>query len=388
MSEAHAPLPPSGAKAWRHCAMWPHMNAAYPQNDTPESAEGTAAHWVAWEMQAGRGVLEGAAAPNGVIVTAEMLDGAELLVDTIAARCGTAGFSPPSALLGPFIEQRVDCPAVHPECWGTPDAWLYDPATWTLEIIDYKFGHRFVDEYENDQCVTYYAGIVDVLAQHLRHPVGEFDAHLTVNITIVQPRCFYRGAPVRTWTTKGSDLRAQINALRNAAHLARPVPSDGRTPTATTNDGCIDCPGRHACPALQQAAYWAAEIAVQSAPHELPPAAASLELHTLEQALARLQARVDGLTEAVSAYGRQGLPIPFHVLESNPGRAKWSVPVNDVINMGAMMGVNLAKPGVLTPTQARKAGVDAAVISAYSVSQQGAAKLQPHNPASARRVFG
>jgi hypothetical protein len=56
--------------------------------------------------------------------------------------------------------------------------------------------------------------------------------------------------------------------------------------------------------------------------------------------------------------------------------------------MGQLFGVDLAKPGVKTPTQAKKAGVDEAVIMAYSVTPMGSVKLTPVNPADARRVFG
>ena len=76
---AHSFLPPSGAAAWSRCAQWPSMNAAYPQDDTPESLEGTAAHWVLANMLDERCSTpkEGELAPNGIMVTGEMLDGAE-----------------------------------------------------------------------------------------------------------------------------------------------------------------------------------------------------------------------------------------------------------------------------------------------------------------------
>lgn len=50
--------------------------------------------------------------------------------------------------------------------------------------------------------------------------------------------------------------------------------------------------------------------------------------------------------------------------------------------------VDLSKPGVKTPKQAQKAGVDEAVIKVYSVTPMGSVKLIPDNPADARRVFG
>ena len=125
---AHSFFPPSGAKAWRKCAAWPVMNSRYPQEDTEESKEGTAAHWVAWGVHAGQEMREGMVAPNGVIVTLEMLDGAEMLVAEI------------NKLKDPKIEQTVIIPRVHANCFGTPDVWSFNRDTMLLTVIDYKFG--------------------------------------------------------------------------------------------------------------------------------------------------------------------------------------------------------------------------------------------------------
>lgn len=375
MSGAHSILPPSGAAAWKLCGLWVAMNQAYPQPDTPESLEGNAAHWVFAEMLAGRPVLEGMQAPNGVVVTEEMIEGGELVVDTVRAKI------PAGTVL--HVEEPVAIARIHAQCWGTPDIWAFVQQALTLEVIDYKFGHRFVDEYENDQGVAYTAGILDHLADVLGKGPGLLDQAIKVNFTVVQPRCFYKGSPVRTWSVMASDLRAHINQLTNAAGVAL-----APNPPAVTNPECGDCPGRHACPALQQAAYYDAEFAVRSSPVELPPAAASLELRMMERALERLQARVEGMREAVATYIRQGHSVPFHRAEQGYGRQQWTMPVDQVLAMGSLMGVDLSKPGVKTPKQAQKSGVDEAVIKAYSVTPLGSIKLVPDNPADARRVFG
>ena len=377
MSAAHSVIPPSGAGTWKLCALWVAMNQAYPQPDTPESLEGNAAHWVFAEMLARRPVSEGMQAPNGVFITDEMVEGGELVVDTVRARMPVDRFGQPR------VEEAVAIPCIHPQCWGTPDIWAFSASPLVLEVIDYKFGHRFVDEYENDQGVAYIAGIVDVLSAVFGEDPGLFDQRLKVNFTVIQPRCFYKGSPVRTWSVMASDLRGHINQLTMAADIAL-----APNPPAVTNPECRDCPGRHACPALQQAAYYDAEFAVKSSPVELPPAAASLELKMLERSLERLQARVEGMRETVAAYIRQGHSVPWHRAEQGYGRQQWTMPVDQVLAMGSLMGVDLSKPGVLTPKQAIKSGVDEAVIKAYSITPLGSLKLISNNPADARRVFG
>lgn len=371
---AHSILPPSGAKAWRQCAMWVTMNRDYPKPDTPESLEGTAAHWVFEQMLAGQPVCEGQVAPNGTVVTEEMIEGAELVVDTVNERM--PGWKP-------YVEHRVAIPEIHPECFGTPDIWAVDMNALVLEVIDYKFGHRFVDEFENDQGVAYVTGILDFLAYGMCMGAGLLDQNLTVNFTVIQPRCFYKGNSVRTWSFKASDIRGHVNLLKVAAAKAL-----APNPTATTNSECLDCPGRHVCPALQKAAYSDAEFAVQSTPVQLSPSAASLELKMLERSLERLQSRVEGLKETVTAYGRQGHVIPWHKLEQTYGRQRWTAAPEEVIALGLMMQKDLSKTAVVTPKQAIKIGIDEAVISAYSETPTGSLKLVPDNPADARRVFG
>ena len=375
MIGAHSVLPPSSAAAWRRCALWVKMNQLYPKPDTPESLEGNAAHWVFAEMLAGRQVAEGLVAPNDVVVTEEMVEGAELVVNTVLARI------PAGVPL--HVEERVAIPRIHSDCFGTPDIWAYLPQSATLEVLDYKFGHRFVDEFENDQGVAYVAGIIDHLADLLQHGPGLIDQYTKVNFTIIQPRCFYKGSSVRTWSVLASDLRGQINHLAAAAALAL---TDN--PPSVTNAECRDCPGRHACPALQQAAYADAEFSAQSSPVELSPVAASLELRMLERALERLQSRVEGMQETVGAYARQGKVTPWHKMEQGYGRTVWTLPPEQIVAMGNLLGVDLSKPGVKTPGHAKKSGVDEAVIKAYSQTPMGAIKLIPVNPADARRVFG
>ena len=354
------------------------MNAAYPSDDTPESMEGTAAHWVAGEQYEGRDPHVGLTAPNGIIVTEEMVEGGELLNEVIES------LTPASQFDIREIEKPVAIRRIHEHCWGTPDFWAYSRQAHLLRVIDYKFGNRFVDEFENDQCVAYVAGIIDKLASLYNIGPGLFDQALTVEITIVQPRCYYRGAPVRTWRTRAVDLRGQINILSMAAEA-----SLKQERTATTNDECCHCPGRASCPALQLAGYSDAEFAVANAtPHELSPAAASLELRMLERALGRLQSRVEGLREVVLSFARRGDVTPFHRVEHPEGRAYWTLSPDQIVAVGQLYGKDLSKKAVVTPNQAVKLGIDEAVIKAYSSKSSGNARLVQANPADAARVFG
>lgn len=348
------------------------MNAKFPQDDSPESLEGTAAHWVGWEMLAGRYVSEGLTTPEGSIVTGEMLDGAELLCDTISARMGH---------LAPnwHVEERVSIPSIDAECFGTPDVWAFDFSDMHLMIVDYKFGHRFVDEYFNEQGLLYTLGIIEKIRAQL---IGSPE-YLTVSFTIVQPRCYYQGQPVRTHTFRVSEIIEHERKLAVAALAAR-----APQPTATTNRACNDCPGRHSCSALQLAAYSDAEYSNDRQPFDLTPAAAALELRMLERSLERLEARVDGLRELTLANLKAGAQIAYYRIAEGKGRKQWNAPVNQVIAMGQMFGKNLAKTELITPAQAKKLGMDETMIDAFSFVPSGNLKLVAENSSDARRVFG
>lgn len=346
------------------------MNQRFPQDDSPEGIEGTAAHWVAWEVLANNFHAPGAKTPNGVIVTDEMVEGGRLVADTINDRLRwTDG--------NKHIEEKLSIPYV-PGCFGTPDFWAFNPSNLHIEIVDYKFGHRFVDEFFNPQGLLYMTGIIEGIMHG--QPVG---SDWTVSFTVVQPRCFYKGISVRTHSFHYRDARPYLQKLWDMSLQAiRPEP------TATTNEYCGDCPGRHACSALQQAAYSDVEFSNRRTPIMLSPVAAALELRMLMRALDRIQARVDGLKEQTIQNIRAGRQVNYFRAELGFGRQQWTIPDSQVVSLGKLYGQNLATPGVLTPKQAITAGVDSEIVKANSFVPSTGFKLIAENPLDAPRTFG
>jgi hypothetical protein len=348
------------------------MNARFPQEASAYAIEGTGAHWVAWEIIAMRAISEGVSTPNGLIVTGEMLDGGELIAEVVEQRIRRG--------LELHIEEPVRIAQISADCCGTPDLWAYDAARAHIEIIDYKFGHRFVDEYFNLQGISYLLGILAKLV-HEGAILGKPEA-VSVSFTIVQPRCYHRGSPVRTHSYRVSDIIPYIQKLQEAARLAL-LPD----PAGTVNEHCTDCPGRHTCSALQKAAYSGAEFSMTQQALEISPEAAALELRMMERALQALNARVEGLRELVTANLKAGKSVPFYRLEESRGRLAWNIPNDQIIGIGQIFGKDLSKPGVLTPAQAKKEGIDEAVIKQYTSNPSGSLKLVAINTANVRRVF-
>jgi hypothetical protein len=366
----HAYLPPSGAHSWSVCAQWPKMNATFPQEETAESAEGTAAHWAGVEFIRGNNIQAGTAAPNGVILTDEIIEAADIYAETVEDRL--------SSCVGFHIEETIPIPFIGPECFGTPDVWGAKNGNFEIELIDFKYGHLFVDEYFNPQTLMYILGILAQLGIDWKT-----DKSVTLNVTIVQPRCFYKGEPVRTHSFSIAEAEPFFHDLKLAASRAMDI-----QPRATTNSHCGFCPGRHACQALQLAAYRDAEISNHQQPLQLDPKSAALELRMLERAYERLEARVEGLREITFNNLKRGESIPYYRLAEGKGRSQWNIPTQQVLAVGTMFGKDLSKNGVITPLQAKKAGIDESLIKAYSYVPGGNLKLVKDDPADARRVFG
>lgn len=365
---AHAFLAPSAAHRWVVCAYAPTLEAAYPeQEDSPESLEGTAAHWVVEMLLRGTPAALGDSAPNGVAVTGEMIEGAEMVRDHIAGKRGRNWQD------GLMIERPVRIHRIHPtENGGTPDYAFWGDNT--LHVTDYKFGHGLVEAFENWQLLDYAVGIL-----------GDFYApDLVIEMTIIQPRGHHRDGPVRSWRIRAGDIGPYFIRLRDAALRAT-----SPNPTASPDpEACKHCSGRHACEALQRAAYVAADQGREGAALDLSPEALGLELRVLIRAQALLKARVSGLEAQAEATIRQGARVPFWMLDSVPGRLGWTKPDAEVLALGAMVGVDIARPAEpLTPTQAKKAGFPEGLLAAYAARPAGAVKLVADDGSKARLTF-
>lgn len=371
MSGAHAPLPPSAAGKWVPCPGSRMLEIQYPEPpDTPDTLNGDAAHWGGSETLHGRPIALGQVAPNGVVLTDEMIEGAEMYVDDIFS------VHPVQPL---HIEERIPIPYVHEQNWGTPDCWLYqyENGKPVLYVWDYKFGHSFVEVFENWQILDYVCGILDSLSVD-----GANDQTLEVVMRVVQPRSFHRDGPVREWRATAAELRPYFNKLQMSAHVA--MSANAR---CHVNPECKHCSASHVCEALARASANACDVATRSIPLELPPQAQALELRTLHRAQEALNARVTGIEGSLLSHIKGGVRVPFYGVAQGVGRETWSKPIPEVIALGDMCEVDVRKPGALTPKQAIKAGLPAEVVKVYSHVPMGEIKLVPDNSLTARKVF-
>lgn len=372
MTKVHARLAPSSAADTVQCPGSVTMRERYPEDEDSEAArEGEAAHWVVEEMVEGVIVPVGHAAPNGVIVSPEMIKGGHMMVADMQGMLGANW----RAMVK--VEQTLPPDAaLHPLCFGTPDAFAIHGAT--IYLWDYKFGFSPVDVRENWQLIVYLA----LLFKHLS--LGD-DRQWRVRFAIVQPRDYSGGERgVKVWEIGAHELRAHINVVRNAFAEAL-----GPNPRLRVGPGCRNCSARHACPELQRAGLLEAELGQQAQPFDLSPGALGLELQMLERAIATLTARKTGLDAQAIRAIKAGAQVPGYAVSRGDGRVVWNKPANMVINTGKLLGFDLAKPPEpITPKQAMDLGMPAEIVGSWSESKPGAEKLVPDNGSLAARVFG
>lgn len=376
MSGAHAFCAPSAASRWKVCALSAALEAAYPSPPSDESMEGEAAHWVVEMTCKGAQPVLNMLATNGVAVTQEMIEGANLVVETFLRHLG------PNWASMIFIEKRIRIRRIHAEhCWGTPDyyAWAQLPdGRYILFLFDYKFGHGVVEVFENDQLISYVAGLLDEVP-------NLDDTKVVVQMCIIQPRAGHPDGSVRGWRVLASDLRGHINILSGAAHRA--VKQDAlATPDP---DACENCSGRAVCSAAQKSAYGGAARGQRAVPYEMTPQALGLELHYLERARDMLDARVSGLKAQAEALLNSGQHVPFYKMAPTASRLRWKFEPQVIVGVGAMYGKDLSAPvDVITPTQARdRKLMSADNLKLYAERSPSAMKLTHDDGSQARLTF-
>lgn len=380
--DVHAFLAPSSADRWSYCSGSAWLESQFPDlSDEEPRRLGTAAHSV-FALELGRAtVAVGDMMPNGVAVDRTMLQASALFLADIEAKLRPhVGDAWREACR---VEARVAIPLVHEQNWGTPDvrALVATPGGWTLFVWDFKYGFKSVEVFENKQLVDYAAGCWTEARETMPnfHP-----ARCKVVFTVVQPRAYHADGPVRTWETALESLGPIIHSLAMAAEEAT-----GEAPLCRPRpDVCRDCRARSGCATLQDTAYVGMAMSGQAIPRVLSDDALGLEMALLDDAMALMKARHTGLEEVVKARIRAGARVPHWMYGPGRGGLSWNKPEAEVLALGDMLGVPLAKPREpITPTQAKAAGLLPQLVDIYASHVAGATKLMRDDGSNVRRIF-
>lgn len=390
MSGEHSILAPSSADIWAHCAGSVSLSEIYPRAETEDTREGEAVHWVnestlyAWvkgdEADPRRrpsAFLE-AEAPNGVIITEEMVEAANVFVDQVMAFCQKHG-----ALRRMHIEERMPIKRIHEKCFGTPDLWIDNrEADGTIYLWDMKYGHRGVEPESNWQFICYMAGIMDQLGID-----GDQDQTTRICFTVVQPRCYDGKGPIRQWSGMASDLRAQINILQRQAMLALDV-----HPDVVSGNHCQDCPARHACKAARQSAMAAIDYTYSAVPEPLTDEALSFEKQLLDRASKAIELRLKAIDTEVISRIQQGHVIAGYLTENGVGQRRFTNDVRSLQALGELLGVEMTEVKPITPAEfdrrAKAKGIDPTTVNGYIERPATGVKLVKAGDTLPFKIFG
>lgn len=373
---AHARIAPSSLSLTVACEGSVQLQEKVPPvPETEEEAEGTAAHVVAVAHAAGQVWPAGHKfTSNGRewTVTDDMFDGAQMFTKAMG---GFHGYL--------RLEDGVSITEVHPtECFGTPDGWRFFPdgfgpsKTPVLRVGDYKYGHRYVEEFENHQLVSYARGVMQRLNLN--------DDNLILELIVVQPRCF-TADPVRVWRIPAVEVRPLVNIEYHAAEAAL-----GPNPPTRTGNHCMDCKARHLCKTLRFSAAAIVTFAGTAEASTLDPTAMGQELRMLDDAMKQLEARKTGVAAQVEAFLRAGQAVPMWGLEPMRSNRQWNegLTPDAIADVGDVLGINLRKPAsVITPTQAIDAGIDEDIVMEYAHRPKPRLGLKPDKSAKIRKAF-
>ncbi len=370
----HAPLAPSSASRLVVCAGSRAIAEAYPQEETIDTRNGHSTHWAAKELLTGQQVALGQVADNGVTLTDEMIEVATVYADAIFARDGIE-----NVFGHGHVEEPVASGALHLDNYGTPDYWRWDAEAWHLYVDDLKNGHRYVSEVRNWQLMNYAALILKLLNMYGVDKVK-------ITMTIHQPRAYHRRGPSRSWTVTLGELRKDLAALSYAFRAAMEPDAPG---TANDPDECLDCPGRHVCEAAIAAGYAGVDMAYDSTPLVMSPAALSKEYRLLVRAEKAIKARREGIKQAVMSSIQRGVSVPYFMIEHTTGRRYFRDEAIEqgIIEVAQVYGVKVTKDDLITPIQAIKAGIPKDVVMMYSHAPSGAAELVEDDGTFAANIF-
>lgn len=232
---AHSPLGASGYHRWKACPGSVRLCKGVESESSSFAEQGTRAHALAADVLHGRVFPAYYAGLNQ-----EDFDAVKVYVDYIEGMNGQK-----------WIEEKFDLSKYHPGMFGTADCVVAH--TNCLEVIDYKHGAgvavEVVDKVSgkgNEQLLYYALG---ALSNFKSSPES-------IKITIVQPRCYHKDGPIRSWITTPL---AVLDFLADLVTDARAT----EAPDAPLNPGpqCRWCPAAGFCPAVKKKSLEAAKEA-------------------------------------------------------------------------------------------------------------------------------
>jgi len=366
-------LTPSTAHLWTNCALTAQLSRRGPAgaldglpppidddpNDTDARREGQAADWVANGVLRGdavsAGEFFGETAPNGWIVTADMVQHVQGYVDYCQS-------------LGEVVHTQVKVSIPHLSINGRLDSMVIANSS-TLHIVELKYGWLPIEVTGNPQLIC--------------EALATFDPekHDDVIMTIYQPRPHHPDGKIRDWRVDEPELTTWYNWLASKAFAALAGDPQGRV-----GPWCTQCGGRARCEALTTSIYTIFEGIRGGRMEAMSAAALGAEASFLEIAGALIKARKSGVAAEVEGRMLRGEFIPGWMFEQRTKDREFALPMDIV---GMLTGVDPYKQVPKTPAEMEREGADVRITNDPMVVKRDPAgrKLVPATQSAIAKLF-
>lgn len=329
-SRAHALLSASSSARWLACPPSAVAAAAYPNQDTVFTREGTLAHEVAETVVGGVNHARFGALLETEGVTAEMLDCAEAYRDYIQEL-----IKDDSAMV--MLERRVDFSPWVPGGFGTADCIIIQGTR--MDVVDFKYGQGVsVSAVENPQMKLYGLGALN--------DYGFIYDVQTVGLHIFQPRM----NNTSEYELSASDLLAWGNAqVQPIAALA--AKGEG---TMEAGEHCRFCPHAGSCPGLAKSCAMIVETA--NGPVDIP-SLAPWQVADILAAEAKVTAWLKAVKDRALSSMLNGEEIPGYKVVAGRSSRSWAddLEVAALLEGAGYARTEFTKTEVLSPYNMERA---------------------------------
>lgn len=327
-----------------------------PDYDTAARDEGNAADWLAEQIFVGHNFGAGTKAPNGWIVTDDMVEYVRLYTDRL---------KPTGA-----VQVVTNFSGQGWQVNGRADYIEYDTSNRTLIVQDLKYGWGLVSPVEN------YTLIAHAIGWCINNSVSPD----RIVFRIVQPRPYHSDGPIREWSCSYDDLQKYF--VRIADTLREPSNA-----LVSGVEQCGKCHARYDCPAFDRSAWNAMDVMLSAFQDDMPNEVLAYEHEAFEYAEQIIKTKLAAVEELMTYRITAGQVISGYQLKQRQGQRAW-LPGLSGAALSAAAGIDLTKDGLVTPAEAERRGVSKSVVTSLTSRPMIGVKLERIDAdAVARRMF-
>lgn len=310
---------------------------------TEQTDEGNAAHWLCEQVYHGANAedLIGQTAPNGLYITADMVEYCREYLEFITSENCEVEVDTSHSGNGWEIRGRADC-IKHTDN--------------KLIVSDLKYGWRIVEPENNWTLISH------AIAYCQKNNIQP----CTIAFMIFQPRPFHPQGTVRTWIIDYTELMSLYQELSEV--LSNP------SSTVRSGSQCYKCQCLSQCPAAQIAAMNAIDVAEIAFDSEIENDKLVWMLANLKRAQEIIKQSYDAYEDLALHRLKAGGRLKGYSMQQALGQTTWNDGItSNVVKM--MSGVDVRVDKIMTPAQAKKAGVPEDLIKSMTHRPDNGFKL-------------